>query len=141
QPYVTAVGGTQLSLLDNLYGVEAPWTASAAFKNGWSAGGGGKSANWTLPDWQNAPGVPDTTFSSPQPCSAQSGQWCREIPDVSLNAASTTPYIAYCSVNSDPLCQGHTWLLVYGTSVAAPLWAAMMALANEKSLHDTAMQI
>lgn len=136
QPYVTGVGGTDLMFGANWqYGSEVVW--DDGYYNGSArASGGGISMYWTMPSWQHAYGVPDAN-SSASPCAAttgNTGQFCREVPDVSLHAGPLPGYIVYCTVGS--ACQGQTWLAVGGTSAAAPMWAAMIALANEKSLHD-----
>jgi hypothetical protein len=80
--------------------------------------------------WQHAIGVPSSDSSS-SPCAANTGntgQYCREVPDVALNADPNVGYITYCTVGAS--CQGQTWLTVGGTSAAAPMWAAMIALAK-----------
>lgn len=136
QPYITGVGGTYLEFGANYqYGSEVVW--NDGYYNGSArASGGGISMYWTMPSWQHAVGVPDAN-SSASPCAANTGntgQYCREVPDVSLHARPLPGYIVYCTVGS--ACQGLTWIAVGGTSAAAPMWAAMIALANEKSLHD-----
>ncbi len=63
----------------------------------------------------------------------------RETPDVSLDADPTTGYPVYCTVGSN--CSGSGgigggasgWITVGGTSAAAPMWAAMIALANQQA--------
>ncbi len=140
QPFITGVGGTSLSLGTNPQGIgvyngEVVWN-NGTFQNSARASGGGISMYWTIPSWQHAIGVPSSD-SSAAPCAANTGntgQNCREVPDVALDADPNTGYITYCSVGAP--CQGQTWLTIGGTSAAAPMWAAMIALANEKSLHD-----
>lgn len=78
----------------------------------WSQSGGGQSQFFQKP--------------SPQPNLSSS----RMVPDVSFNAG--TPICAY--VNS-------TWGGYYGTSVAAPAWAALDALLNQKTLGNGAMSL
>ncbi len=60
----------------------------------------------------------------------------RETPDVSLDADPATGYPVYCTAGSS--CNGSGggtsgWLTVGGTSAAAPMWAAMIALANQEA--------
>lgn len=134
QPYVTGVGGTTLSLNSNgSYNTESVWN------NSYGSGGGGISSLWSMPSWQQGPGVINS-FSSNVPCGASAGSYCREVPDVALNADPTTGYAVYCTAvaqgSSGPCFPGNPWLVVGGTSAGAPMWAAMVALANEKSLHD-----
>lgn len=128
QPYVTGVGGSSLTINnDSSYHSESVWNDGPL-----SAGGGGVSSVWQMPAWQQGPGVVDATYSSGGPCGANTGYYCREVPDVSLHADPANGYMIYCTV--DPSCSvAHPWLAVGGTSAAAPLWAAMTALANEKS--------
>jgi subtilase family serine protease len=140
QPLITGVGGTSLSLStdsqgNGIYNSETVWN-NGTIQNSPRASGGGISMYWTIPSWQHAIGVPSAD-SSATPCAANTGntgQNCREVPDVALDADPNTGYIAYCSAGST--CQGLTWISIGGTSAAAPMWAAMIALANEKSLHD-----
>ena len=119
QPFVTGVGGTS-------------WTASGAppteraWNDGptccWGAGGGGVSRLWSMPSYQAhsaAAGV-ISTHSSGAPCHAAAGSYCREDPDVSALAGSF-PYLDYVD---------GTWGSWGGTSLAAPLWASLIALSN-----------
>lgn len=131
QPYITGVGGTTLTLSSGHYGSEVVWDDTSRE----IASGGGISAYWTMPSWQQGPGVVNS-YSSGSPCTATGGKLCREVPDVSLNADPNTGYATYCTVGSNCAAPDSGWLIVGGTSAAAPMWAAMIALANEKSLHD-----
>ena len=59
-----------------------------------------------------------------EPCPAYQAAWLnqkahRGVPDVSYNASSSTPYAVYGA--------HHTWIHAYGTSCAAPQWAALVA--------------
>jgi subtilase family serine protease len=117
QPFVTGVGGTRLGALGPPT-VESVWNGS---------GGGGISAFWTMPSYQTAavPGVINS-FSSGVPCSAQVPLgYCREVPDVSADAAPSTGYRVYWNGG---------WLDVGGTSAAAPLWAGLTALADASGI-------
>lgn len=115
QPYVTGVGGTTLRInADNSYQSEQVWN-DRAIKNG--ASGGGVSKVWYQPSWQRGPGVANAYSTG-----------YREVPDVSINADPQTGYDVYCSVGG---CRGDGWIVLGGTSAAAPVWAAMVALANE----------
>ena len=118
QPYVTGVGGTTLHLnFDNTYNSEQVWN-DRAIGNG--ASGGGISQVWQMPAWQQAPGVANA-FTTGN----------REVPDVSVNADPQTGYDVYCAVGG---CAKRGWMVIGGTSAAAPVWAALVALANESSL-------
>jgi subtilase family serine protease len=99
--YVTAVGGTTLKLTSgNAYGSETAW----------SGAGSGCSAYVAKPSWQTASG-----------CSR------RTVADVSADADPNTGAAVYDSVRY----QGQLgWFQVGGTSLAAPLVAAVYALAG-----------
>ncbi|HEY6407932.1 MAG TPA: S53 family peptidase, partial [Ktedonobacteraceae bacterium] len=125
QPYVTGVGGTTLSLnADNTYQSEQVWN-DRAIQNG--ASGGGVSKVWYMPSWQQGPGVANAYSTG-----------FREVPDVSINADPQTGYDVYCSVGA---CAGGGWFVMGGTSAAAPVWAAMVALANETALKANGYQL
>lgn len=137
QPYVTGVGGTSLSSTVSSQPSEQYWQQGT--NNGHTIGGGsGISTLWTIPDWQQGPGV-ISSFSSPALCAASTGNTgknCREVPDVSLNADPGVGYPTYCSISAANCSSTHPWTIVGGTSAAAPMWAALVALANQKSLQD-----
>ena len=117
QPYVTAVGGTSLQVLGPAP-TETTWNDQLHYAEG--AGGGGISQTFTMPAFQKALG--EVTGSSGTPCGNASGD-CRETPDVSADADPSTGYVVYDAVN------GLGWSAVGGTSGAAPLWAAVLAVA------------
>ena len=132
QPYVTGVGGTSLSTIVSSHPAEQYW------QQGTVGGGGGISTLWTQPNWQQAPGV-NNSFSSATPCAASTGNtgtMCREVPDVALNADPNVGYPTYCTISAANCSSSNPWAIVGGTSAAAPMWAAMVALANQKSLQD-----
>ena len=64
------------------------------------------------------------SHSSGSPCGAPSGSYCREVPDVSADADPYTGYLIYYK---------GSWTGIGGTSAAAPLWAAFMALVDASS--------
>ncbi len=107
QPLVTGVGGTSL-----VFGVGQSNKLVAA-QAAWADSGGGPSENWARPPWQ--PAVPKA--SSP----------AREVPDVAASANKAgASYYAYCNTPC-----GSGWERVGGTSMAAPLWAGMISLAEQ----------
>src|SRR6266702_3591283 len=135
QPYVTGVGGTKLTnTAGNAYGSETPWNNGKG-----NASGGGISSIWNMPAWQAGPGVMSAA-SSGNPCGASAGNYCREVPDVAVNADPATGYEIFCTAvvsgSSGPCNPNLAWITVGGTSTGAPMWAGMIALANQKSLHD-----
>ncbi len=121
QPDVTAVGGTSLGHGTETLGpppTEQAWNDALYYSEG--AGGGGISTTFPMPSYQQTLGV--VSGSSGTPC-ADAGGDCREVPDVSADADPSSGYIIYDSVNyTSP------WTALGGTSGAAPLWAAVLAV-------------
>ncbi|MBA2679577.1 MAG: S53 family peptidase [Ktedonobacteraceae bacterium] len=135
QPFVTAVGGTALTLNQNSYGYETTWNEKAA--------GGGISRYWTLPDWQHMVGVPDPVYSSTVPCApstGHSGKYCREVPDVALNADLDHGYWVYCK-NGEGCDRNKPWVVTGGTAAATSLWAVLAALTNELYAREEGSRI
>jgi hypothetical protein len=116
QPYVTAVGGTSLTNLGPAP-TETVWNDQLKYSEG--AGGGGISQTFSMPAYQQPLGT--VSGSTGTPCGITSGD-CREVPDVSADADPSTGYVIYDSVN------GLGWNALGGTSGAAPLWAAVLAV-------------
>lgn len=132
QPFVTAVGGTNMTF--NGTRTEATWNDQ------YGASGGGISQYWTAPTWQNAPGV-NNQYTSATPCHATSG-FCREVPDIALNADPATGYVIYCTSSAVSFCKSSSpWIVVAGTSAAAPILAAMTALQNQYLLTHGAFNV
>ncbi|MGA2619758.1 MAG: Ig-like domain repeat protein [Thermoguttaceae bacterium] len=106
-PDVVAVGGTSLSLnSDNTYKSETAWSDS----------GGGKSTQESEPSYQ-------------QPVQTTG---MRQTPDVSFDADPYTGVAIYDSYDysSSP------WLQIGGTSLSAPCWAGLVAIANQLRVAD-----
>ena len=117
QPLVTGVGG--LSVTSTSPFAETVWNDGV---NG-GAGGGGKSAVWSRPAWQNAPGI-------------VAGSTMRMVPDLSTMADPNTGFIEYYTgtatgtVRCRQVCsQG--WSAIGGTSIGAPLVSALVAVAAQ----------
>ena len=131
QPFVTGVGGTTLSALGPRP-TETTWNnggnpvSSALVAPG--AGGGGLSSLWSMPSYQS--GSPSSLRVLSAPAGGGCGAArCREVPDVSADADPNTGYLIY--YNGDGSESGASgWQGIGGTSAAAPLWAALFALAN-----------
>jgi hypothetical protein len=121
QPYVTGVGGTSLTSVTPR--TETTWNS------GGGSGGGGISTVWPMPTWQQSA---VSALSSGTPCGALSGD-CREVPDVSASADPSHGYSEYCTAGD---CSGAGWRSVGGTSLAAPLWASVVTLADESCASD-----
>ena len=99
-PFVTAVGGTSLSRASNGRG----WTETA-----WSGASSGCSSVAPKPPWQLDPGCPRRT-----------------VADVAAVADPATGVSVYDSFGQS----GGPWLVMGGTSAAAPIVAGVYALAG-----------
>jgi subtilase family serine protease len=124
QPDVTGVGGTALptggtagQTVWNDCQAAPSTTRRCARDPDAGASGGGVSQLWTMPSWQSAAGATRLAGAS----TACSG-YCREVPDVSADAAPDTGYVVYYRGG---------WEVLGGTSGAAPLWAAVMAVTDQ----------
>lgn len=130
-PYVTAVGGTSLALgsTDN-YISETGWGNNIAQAHGtagyspalpgffYAGAGGGPSHVFAEPAYQD--GIVPTSLSEAY------GSPTRVVPDVS---ALADPFTGFSIVITSSGVQGHeTW---GGTSLASPLFAGMLALADQ----------
>jgi len=113
-PYVTAVGGTRLSLNGvGGYGSETAW--SWATHSPPLGSGGGLSQQFARPSWQVGPGVANAYSNGG-----------RQVPDVALDADTRSGYSIY------PTSNGSTgWYVIGGTSASAPAWAAFAAILNQ----------
>ncbi|HEX5712021.1 MAG TPA: S53 family peptidase [Solirubrobacterales bacterium] len=117
-PYVTAVGGTNLALSrKNRIKAEVVWNDSVLTP--WGGGGGSSLISPRTPWWQAGidrygPG--------------------RKVPDIAALADLIPGYALYCTAVPSCLSPGQKasgWTSVGGTSAAAPLMAAGVALANQ----------
>ena len=117
-PHATSVGGTtlQLSTVGRYLG-EATWTEPLLSQGST----GGPSSLFPAPSWQQAPGI-SRSRPSGAVCGQPTGSYCREVPDVSADAASETGAAIRFSGK---------WVTEGGTSLAAPVWAAIMSLIDE----------
>jgi hypothetical protein len=133
QPFATGVGGTTLFSRDEggaffytgeLSPSESVWNDGSGQAGG--ATGGGVSRRWAMPSYQTGatPGV-GVIKAGLSGGACGGATLCREVPDVAANADSRTGYIVFADVEEED-----GWTFVGGTSAAAPLWAALTALAN-----------
>ena len=104
-PNVVATGGTSLSL-DSLGNYQS--------ETGWSGSGGGISQVEGQPGYQNGVVTQSSSF--------------RTAPDVAFDADPSTGVAIYDSYNNGT---SRPWEIIGGTSVAAPAWAGILAVANQ----------
>ncbi|HZC06399.1 MAG TPA: S53 family peptidase [Ktedonobacterales bacterium] len=104
-PWVTAVGGTTLTPNGSTYS-EVVWNS------GGGASGGGVSQFYSTPSFQQ--GLPQSD--------QQILHGNRGVPDVAAAADPSTGLAIYYAGQ---------WTLAGGTSAAAPLWAGVMAIADQ----------
>jgi hypothetical protein len=96
------------------------------------ATGGGISNLWPMPAPQlnSAPTLNVRTAQAAGSACGRPGGFCREVPDVSADSDPASGYLIYWNgkgiVGGEP--QG--WQGIGGTSGAAPLWSALLALAD-----------
>jgi subtilase family serine protease len=117
-PLVTSVGGTMLTLDDNGNRVAPDVVWNDLNTVGGGAGGGGLSAVFPRPSFQD--GVRAVTGNH------------RGTPDISLSAAVDGAVVLYFSF--DPNRVGYH--LVGGTSEASPEFAGVVAMADQVAGHD-----
>jgi subtilase family serine protease len=116
-PMVTAVGGTDLSL-DSSGNRTAPDTVWNDGGSSPQASGGGTSVLFTRPAYQDS--VRAVVGSA------------RGVPDVSMSAACSAPVEIYLTDGSG----SSDWEPACGTSEAAPLFAGVIALADQLAGHS-----
>ncbi len=104
-PNVVAVGGTSLAI--NAVG-------SYQSETGWSGSGGGISTVESQPSYQTGVVTQSTTR--------------RTAPDVAFDANPSTGVSVYDSYNNGT---STPWEILGGTSVAAPCWAGIIAVADQ----------
>jgi subtilase family serine protease len=104
-PYVLSVGGTTLN-----YGTGGTYSSESA----WASAGGGKSVYEKTPSYQS--GVTGVVGTS------------RGVPDIAMDADPNSGAAVYSSTKD----QGQSgWFQVGGTSLSAPMWAGLVALADQ----------
>jgi len=128
-PLVTGVGGTRLDLdasgsrrsADTVWNDTYSKTANQLVDGDSGpnplAGGGGESAVFGRPAYQN----PVSSVTGPH----------RGVPDISMSAACTGAVNVYQSFGG----QAPGWYVLCGTSEAAPLFAGVVALADQVAGH------
>jgi subtilase family serine protease len=118
QPYVTGVGGLSVSDISPLS--ETVWNTPVKTGNA-GAGGGGISALWSRPSWQNAPGI-------------AASDTMRLVPDLSTDADPETGFVQYYTGSGQGACHQNCtagWDSVGGTSIGAPMVSSLVAVAAQ----------
>ncbi len=147
QPFVVGVGGTAIDDTGTPgTPLEHAWNDGTAY----GAGGGGISNAWTMPAWQRDARVPgialpgSTAYRDADRLEAQTGYplgfcqsatrgegtACRLVPDVSAQADEFTGGVTVYSRADRSDHHRSGWTTTGGTSSAAPIWAASLALVN-----------
>jgi kumamolisin len=118
QPYVTGVGGTTL----NLVAKTQAWSSETVWNDAANAEGtgGGISSVWPIPSYQLVNGVSVAAANG-------GSSTMRNIPDVTADGDPNTGYSTYCPGSK---CFNLGWGVGGGTSLAAPIWAAMTSIVN-----------
>lgn len=121
-PWVTSVGGTNLRRDGTTY-TETAWSSNASTGDS-GASGGGFSRFYQEPSYQKT-----------LPASTQSEfQNRRGVPDVAADADPVTGLAMYeTGIGGGGTLDG--WTLAGGTSAAAPVWSAIMAITNQMAGH------
>ncbi len=109
-PFVLGCGGTKLVASGTTITNETVWNENAN-----SATGGGVSAAFPLPTYQNSANVP--------PSANANGGTGRGVPDVAGDADPASGYVVRVDGQ---------YYVIGGTSAVAPLYAGLIALMNQK---------
>jgi kumamolisin len=109
QPLVTGVGGTTL----NTVSAGGAWASETA----WSGSGGGVSDVWAIPTYQIINGKSVAVKNG-------GSSTMRNVPDVAADADPNTGASVFCHSGYGG------WVMVGGTSLAAPLWTAWASIIN-----------
>jgi len=124
-PYVVAVGGTTLQILDS--------SGAYAGETAWGGSGGGQSAYESEPSYQAGYAIPNDLHGK------------RGVPDVAYDADPNTGFSVFDSI----MYQGQRgWFQVGGTSAGAPQWSALVAITNslragigKSALSSTSLEV
>ncbi len=119
-PLVTAVGGSQVFLGSSGRQLGAPrvWNDHGTATSVPSASGGGVSADFARPSWQNS--VASVVGNH------------RGIPDISMDASCRPGVAVYLALPGEVPAS----VRACGTSLAAPLFAGIVAIADELAGHS-----
>jgi subtilase family serine protease len=128
-PLVTAVGGTRLSLDGN----GDRTSPDTVWNDTWNPAVARLVGMKSVPDGMAGGGGDSTWFTRP---SYQASVWktvggMRGVPDISMSAACSGAALTYASFPG----QAPGWMLSCGTSVASPMFAGIVALADQLAGH------
>jgi len=130
-PWVLACGGTTLGRYlpsGSFLPVQVEYAWNDPGGPGWGTGGGGVSAFFPVPSYQNNASIPNTINSgitgSPVETFPTTG---RGVPDVASNASLNSGYAGLFMGGGLIGNPGN------GTSAAAPLWAGLIAVLNSNA--------
>jgi hypothetical protein len=144
-PFNVAVGGTMFNengQTSKYWGTEPPveesaisyipedvWNQSGRTAGLWSGSGGASAGN--LQGGGSTPGIPKPAWQSG--VTGIPNDRVRDLPDVSLTAASHDPYLLCLEGSCFPNSQGEIFIyFVSGTSASAPSFASIMALVDQQ---------
>jgi subtilase family serine protease len=147
-PFNVAVGGTEFNEngdVSKYWGSEPPvqesaisyipedvWNESSLTNGLWSSSGGASAGNLQGGMGGATPGVPKPSWQSPLSLGIPSDS-VRDLPDVSLTAASHDPYLLCLESSCQPNSQGEFFIyFASGTSASAPSFAGIMALVDQQ---------
>lgn len=117
-PFVLGCGGTQITLNEDKIINESIWNSSQQYQQ--IGTGGGFSNLVARPSYQeNATTFYIKTHPQYYQYSTSGG---RSVPDIAANASDVSGYAIYFEGN---------WIKLGGTSLATPLWAALIARLNQ----------
>jgi len=106
-PYITTVGGTTLTT-----DAATNWVSEVVWNNSGGISGGGISTTYAIPSWQLG-----ISMSANQGSTTN-----RNVPDVAMIGDNVTT-----------IARNGLSYYTTGTSIAAPLWAGFIALANQRA--------
>ena len=147
-PFNVAVGGTEFNEngdVSKYWGSEPPvqesaisyipedvWNESSLTNGLWSSSGGASAGNLQGGMGGTTPGVLKPSWQSPLSLGIPNDS-VRDLPDVSLTAASHDPYLLCLESSCQPNSQGEFFIyFASGTSASAPSFAGIMALVDQQ---------
>ncbi len=154
-PFNVAVGGTMFNedgQTSKYWGTEPPaeesaisyipenvWNESGPTLGLWASGGGASAGNINSGQGGTTRGVPKPSWQSG--VTGIPDDSVRDLPDVSLTAASHDPYLLCLEGSCQPNSQGEFYIyFVSGTSASAPSFAGIMALVDQQMANLNPVQ-